>query len=116
MSIEDLADGYKKTASIIRKQTKNLREAIKEEPEAEERAALRSKLAKLSTILTEMNDLSSYLSTYYEKKFVYTKLHGCKISDFLLQEEKTRTTRTIDPTSSITQNSYMLNSSLQEED
>ena len=99
-----MAEDYFDAAKVIRKQTKELRLKIKSEPDPENRADLRSKMASLSTILTELNSVGKYLYNYYDEKYVYTKVSSCKITDYRSQSDKTTHVLNIDPTNSITQN------------
>lgn len=69
MKLCELAAGYLETAYLLRTRLRHLRQALKTEPDPENRAAIRHEIAELSSILTQCYDLAELTAHYYERGF-----------------------------------------------
>ena len=66
MAISDLSAGYKKSARLLRKRLKELREAARQTTDPEEKWQLKRRIADLTPILTQMNELAELTASYYD--------------------------------------------------
>lgn len=66
MAISDLSAGYKKSARLLRKRLNELREAARQTTDPEEKWQLKRRIAELTPLLTQMNDLTELTARYYE--------------------------------------------------
>lgn len=66
MAISDLSAGYKKSARLLRKRLNELREAARQTTDPEEKWQLKRRIADLTPILTQMNELAELTASYYD--------------------------------------------------
>ena len=69
MKLAELAPGYRAAGALLRPQLRALRRTLAESSDAQERAALRSQIAALSTIYTQCRKLAELTAHYYERGF-----------------------------------------------
>lgn len=67
--MNDLSLEYKKSASLIRCRLKELRAKLKKESDPEKVWNLKRRIAELTPILTQMNELAELTERYYEKGY-----------------------------------------------
>ena len=67
--MNDLTMEYKKSASLIRCRLAELRAELKRESDPEKAWHLKRRIAELTPILTEMNELAELTERYYEKGY-----------------------------------------------
>lgn len=66
MAISDLNAGYKKSARLLQKRLNELREAARQTTDPEEKWQLKRRIADLTPILTQMNELAELTASYYD--------------------------------------------------
>ena len=66
MAISDLSAGYKKSARLLQKRLNELREAARQTTDPEEKWQLKRRIADLTPILTQMNELAELTASYYD--------------------------------------------------
>ncbi len=69
MKLCELSPGYEESARLLKERMSQLRRAIAESHDPEEQWHLRRRLAELTPLLTQMNDLAELTARYYEKGF-----------------------------------------------
>lgn len=69
MTLYDLGIEYERSAEPLRQRLKELRAALKEAEEPEERWRLKQRISELTPMLTEMNKLNEYCKRYYERGY-----------------------------------------------
>lgn len=69
MKLAELAPGYRAAGALLRPKLRALRRTLAESSDAQERAALRSQIAALSTIYTQCRKLAELTAHYYERGF-----------------------------------------------
>ena len=69
MSLADLSPGYRESAQLLSDRIKQLRKAIRETEDPEEKWQLQRRKAELIPILTQMNELADLTAHYYEPGF-----------------------------------------------
>ena len=69
MKLAELAPGYRAAGALLKPQLRALRSALAAASDAQERAALRSQIAALSTIYTQCRKLAELTAHYYEREF-----------------------------------------------
>lgn len=67
--MNDLSQEYKKSASLIRCRLIELRAKLKRESDPEKAWNLKRRIAELTPILTEMNELAELTERYYERGY-----------------------------------------------
>ena len=66
MSLAELSPGYRESARLLSDRIKQLRKAIRETEDPEEKCHLQRRKADLIPILTQMNELAELTAHYYE--------------------------------------------------
>lgn len=66
MAMSDLSAGYKKSAVLLKKRLAALREAASKATDPEEKWQLKRRIAELTPLLTQMNELAEITARYYE--------------------------------------------------
>lgn len=66
MAISDLSAGYKKSARLLQKRLNELREAARQTTDPEEKWQLKRRIAELTPLLTQMNELAELTANYYD--------------------------------------------------
>ena len=69
MTLAELSPGYEEAARLLRQRMKELRRAIQETDDPEEKWHLQRRIAELTPILTQMNELAALTSHYYDRGF-----------------------------------------------
>ena len=69
MSLADLSPGYRESAQLLSDRIKQLRKAIRETEDPEEKWHLQRRKADLIPILTQMNELAELTARYYERGY-----------------------------------------------
>lgn len=69
MRLYDLSAEYAKSARLLQKRMKELRRAIQATDDPEEKWHLQRRLADLTPILTQMNELADLTAHYYDKGY-----------------------------------------------
>ena len=69
MKLEELSALYEESAQLLRERLSQLRRAIRETEDDDEQWHLRRRIAELTPILTQMNELAELTARYYEKGY-----------------------------------------------
>lgn len=69
MSLAELSPAYEESARLLRVRMKELRKAIHETSDPGEKWHLQRRLAELTPILTQMNELAELTAHYYDRGF-----------------------------------------------
>lgn len=69
MSLAELSPAYEASARLLQRRMKQLRKAIRETNDPEEKWRLQRRLAELTPILTQMNELAELTAHYYDRGF-----------------------------------------------
>lgn len=69
MTLAELSAGYEESARLLRDRMRLLRKMLKETDDPEEIWHLRRRLAELTPILTQMNELAELTAHYYDRGF-----------------------------------------------
>ena len=69
MSLADLSPGYRESARLLSDRIKQLRKAIRETEDPEEKWHLQRRKAELIPILTQMNELAELTAHYYDRGY-----------------------------------------------
>lgn len=66
MALADLSPGYRESARLLKERMQQLRRAIRETQDPEEIWHYRRRIAELTPILTQMNELAELTAHYYD--------------------------------------------------
>ena len=66
MAISELSAGYRKSARLLQKRLKELRDAARQTTDPEEKWHLKRRIADLTPILTQMKELAELTASYYD--------------------------------------------------
>ena len=69
MTLAELSLGYRESAVLLRRRLRELRQSLAVCEDPEEIWHIRRRIAVLSPILTEMNELSELTARYYERGY-----------------------------------------------
>ena len=69
MTLAELSPGYEESARLLRQRMKELRSAIRSTADPEEKWHLQRRIAELTPILTQMNELADLTAHYYDRGF-----------------------------------------------
>ena len=69
MTLTELSESYKLSAALLRNRLRLLRQRLQQEEDPEEVWHLQRRIAELTPILTEMNELAELTAHYYERGF-----------------------------------------------
>lgn len=69
MKLAELSPAYEESARLLRQRMKELRHAIHQTRDPEEKWHLQHRLAELTPILTQMNELAELTAHYYDKGY-----------------------------------------------
>lgn len=69
MTLAELSAGYQESARLLSRRMKELRKAIRQTDDPEEQWRLQRRIAELTPILTQMNELADLTAHYYEKGY-----------------------------------------------
>ena len=69
MTLTELSIGYGESAALLRRRLRELRQMLAASDDPEEVWHIKRRIAVLSPILTEMNELSELTARYYERGY-----------------------------------------------
>lgn len=69
MNLAELSPGYEEAAQLLRQRMSQLRKAIQETDDPEKKWQFQRRIAELTPILTQMNELAELTAHYYDKGF-----------------------------------------------
>lgn len=69
MKLEELSAGYEASAQLLRARLSQLRKALQECQDPEEKWHLQRRIAELTPILTQMNELAELTAHYYDRGY-----------------------------------------------
>ena len=69
MTLREISKGYREAAVPLRRRLKELRRALKETEDPEQIWRIRRKIAELTPILTQLNELAELTEHYYERGY-----------------------------------------------
>ena len=73
MTLAELSREYRKSARLLKVRMQQLRKAIQATDDADEQWRLQRRIAELTPILTQMNDLADLTEHYYDKGYWRSK-------------------------------------------
>ena len=69
MTLAELSSGYEESARLLQHRMQQLRKAIRATDDPEEKWHLQRRIAELTPILTQMNELADLTAHYYDRGF-----------------------------------------------
>ncbi|MGM9588731.1 MAG: hypothetical protein ACI3V0_00965 [Faecousia sp.] len=69
MCLADLSPGYEESARLLRNRMKEIRKALRETDDPDEKWHLERRLADLAPMLTQVNELAELTARYYESGY-----------------------------------------------
>ena len=69
MTLAELSTGYEEAARLLRQRMKELRSSLHSTDDPEEKWHLQRRIAELTPILTQMNELAELTAHYYDPGF-----------------------------------------------
>jgi len=69
MRLIELSTGYEESARLLQNRMRELRKAIRETDDPEEKWHLKRRIAELTPILTQTNELADLTAHYYDKGY-----------------------------------------------
>ena len=69
MTLAELSEGYEASAALLRARLSQLRRQANQTDDAEELWHLKRRIAELSPILTQMNELADLTAHYYDRGY-----------------------------------------------
>ena len=69
MTLVELSLAYEESAHLLQQRMKELRSSIQKTDDAEEKWHLQRRLAELTPLLTQMNELAELTAHYYDRGF-----------------------------------------------
>lgn len=69
MTLTELSESYEQSARLLRTRLSQLRLLLKQTEDPEEKWQLRQRMAQLTPMLTEMNELAELTARYYERGY-----------------------------------------------
>lgn len=69
MTLTELSESYEASARLLRQRLSQLRLQLKQAKDPEEKWQLQQRMARLTPMLTEMNELAELTARYYERGF-----------------------------------------------
>lgn len=73
MTLKEISRGYRAAADLLRERLCLLRRQLREADDPEQRWQLRRRIAELTPVLTQMNELADLTEHYYDKEFYRDK-------------------------------------------
>ena len=73
MTLAELSPGYEESARLLQQRMQQLRKAIRATDDPEEKWHLQRRIAELTPILTQMNELADLTAHYYDRGFWRTE-------------------------------------------
>lgn len=69
MCLADLSPGYAESARLLRSRMNQIRKALRETDDPDEKWHLQRRLAELTPMLTQVNELAELTARYYERGY-----------------------------------------------
>ena len=69
MTLAELSVSYKESARLLRERMKEIRILLRETEDPEQRWRLKRRMAELTPILTQMNELAELTAHYYDRGY-----------------------------------------------
>lgn len=69
MTLQEMSEEYEKSAVLLRARLQVLRRELKKSEDAEEIWHLKRRIAELTPMLTQMNELADLTAHYYERGY-----------------------------------------------
>ena len=69
MTLKEMSREYEASAQLLRQRLKELRQAVAQTEDAEELWHLKRRIAELTPMLTQMNELAELTARYYERGY-----------------------------------------------
>ena len=69
MTLTELSADYEASARLLRERLKLLRQLLRETRDPEQRWRLKRRIAELTPLLTEMNELAELTAHYYDRGY-----------------------------------------------
>lgn len=69
MTLEELSREYALSAKLLQERIRLLRQMIRQSQDADEQWMLQRRIAELTPILTQMNDLAELTAHYYDRGY-----------------------------------------------
>ena len=69
MTLREISREYEASASLLRRRLKQLRQELADAQDPEERWHLQRRIAVLTPMLTQMNELAELTARYYERGY-----------------------------------------------
>lgn len=73
MTLKELSGGYRASAALLRRRLSQLRALLSQSEDPEEIWHIKRRIAELTPILTQMNELAELTEHYYEKGYYRSK-------------------------------------------
>lgn len=73
MTLKALSTGYKESAQLLRVRLRQLRQELARAEDPEEIWHIKRRIAELTPMLTQMNELAELTERYYEKGYYRSK-------------------------------------------
>ena len=73
MTLQQLSGGYRESAKLLRDRLRQLRQALARAEDPEEIWHIKRRIAELTPMLTQMNELAELTERYYEKGYYRNK-------------------------------------------
>lgn len=69
MTLAEISRGYREAAEPLRRRLKELRQTLKQTDDPEEVWRIKRRIAELTPMLTQMNELAELTERYYERGY-----------------------------------------------
>ena len=73
MTLQQLSTGYRESAQLLRARLRQLRQSLARAEDPEEIWHIKRRIAELTPMLTQMNELAELTERYYEKGYYRSK-------------------------------------------
>ena len=73
MTLQQLSGGYRESANLLRERLRQLRYLLAQTEDPEEIWHIKRRIAELTPMLTQMNELAELTERYYEKGYYRSK-------------------------------------------
>lgn len=73
MTLQQLSGGYRESAKLLRERLRQLRYLLAQTEDPEEIWHIKRRIAELTPMLTQMNELAELTERYYEKGYYRNK-------------------------------------------
>lgn len=73
MTLKEVSQGYRDTAALLRGRLSQLRRMLRSAQDPEEIWHIKRRIAELTPVLTQMNELAELTEHYYDKEYYRDK-------------------------------------------